>query len=54
MLEENNGGHGGSRTNGGSFESACLPFFTYGICHRDVVTIDDQHMVSIVVTKSGS
>lgn len=36
-----------------AFEIACLPFFTYGICHRDVVTVDAQHMVSTVVTKSG-
>ncbi len=35
------------------FEIACLPFFTYGICHRDIVTIDDQHLVSAVVEKSG-
>lgn len=35
------------------FEITCLPFFTYGICHRDVVTIDDRHLVSAVVEKSG-
>ncbi|WP_433367452.1 DUF4265 domain-containing protein [Streptosporangium sp. CA-115845] len=35
------------------FEIACLPFFTYGICHRDIVTIDEQHLVSAVVEKSG-
>ncbi|MFC6080225.1 DUF4265 domain-containing protein [Sphaerisporangium aureirubrum] len=35
------------------FEIACLPFFTYGICHRDIVTINDQHVVSAVVEKSG-
>ncbi|MGI5233601.1 DUF4265 domain-containing protein [Actinoallomurus sp. CA-142502] len=35
------------------FQIACLPFFTYGICHRDIVTIDDQHLVSAVVEKSG-
>ncbi|MFD9633939.1 DUF4265 domain-containing protein [Streptomyces violascens] len=35
------------------FEVACLPFFTYGICHRDVVTIDSNHLVSAVVQKSG-
>lgn len=35
------------------FEVACLPFFTYGICHRDVVTIDSNHLVAAVVEKSG-
>ncbi|MEV5505558.1 DUF4265 domain-containing protein [Streptomyces orinoci] len=35
------------------FEVTCLPFFTYGICYRDVVTIDGNHMVSAVVEKSG-
>ncbi|GII31334.1 DUF4265 domain-containing protein [Planotetraspora mira] len=35
------------------FEIACLPFFTYGICYRDIVTVDDQHLVSAVVEKSG-
>ncbi len=36
-----------------TFEIACLPFFTYGICYRDIVTIDDQHLVSAAVRKSG-
>jgi hypothetical protein len=35
------------------FQVACLPFFTYGICYRDVVTIDSNHLVSAVVHKSG-
>jgi hypothetical protein len=35
------------------FEVACLPFFTHGICHRDVVTIDSDHLVASVVQKSG-
>jgi hypothetical protein len=35
------------------FEVSCLPFFTYGICYRDVVTIDGNHVVSAVVEKSG-
>ncbi|RLU79741.1 hypothetical protein CTZ27_36555 [Streptomyces griseocarneus] len=35
------------------FEVVCLPFFTYGICYRDVVTIDSNHLVSAVVHKSG-
>ncbi|WP_329454240.1 DUF4265 domain-containing protein [Streptomyces sp. NBC_01497] len=35
------------------FEVACLPFFTYGICYRDVVTIDSNHLVASVVQKSG-
>ncbi|WP_420713564.1 DUF4265 domain-containing protein [Streptomyces sp. Tu6071] len=35
------------------FEVACLPFFTYGICYRDVVTIDTNHLVASVVQKSG-
>ncbi|MEU4654972.1 DUF4265 domain-containing protein [Streptomyces sp. NPDC023723] len=37
----------------GKFEIACLPFFTYGICYRDVVTIDSDHLVSAVVHKAG-
>ncbi|MFF0291773.1 DUF4265 domain-containing protein [Streptomyces sp. NPDC005262] len=37
----------------GRFEVACLPFFSYGICYRDVVTIDSNHLVSAVVQKSG-
>ncbi|CAM5236949.1 hypothetical protein GCM10010329_78950 [Streptomyces spiroverticillatus] len=36
-----------------TFEVACLPFFTYGICYRDVVTIDSNHLVTRVVRKSG-
>lgn len=32
---------------------ACLPFFTYGICYRDVVTIDSNHLVTGVLEKSG-
>ncbi|MEE1670208.1 DUF4265 domain-containing protein [Streptomyces sp. NPDC003328] len=36
-----------------TFEVACLPFFTYGICHRDVVTINSNHLVTRVVRKSG-
>ncbi len=36
-----------------TFEVACLPFFTYGICYRDVVTIDSNHLVTGVVRKSG-
>lgn len=36
-----------------TFEVACLPFFTYGICYRDVVTIDSNHLVAKVVRKSG-
>ncbi|MGW1759317.1 DUF4265 domain-containing protein [Streptomyces mirabilis] len=36
-----------------TFEVACLPFFTYGICYRDVVTIDSNHLVIAVVRKSG-
>ncbi|MFF7202790.1 DUF4265 domain-containing protein [Streptomyces sp. NPDC008141] len=35
------------------FEVACLPFFTYGICYRDVVTIDSNHLVTGVLEKSG-
>ncbi|SEN17360.1 DUF4265 domain-containing protein [Actinacidiphila rubida] len=35
------------------FEVVCLPFFTYGICYRDVVTIDSNHLVSRVLEKSG-
>ncbi|WP_052489108.1 DUF4265 domain-containing protein [Streptomyces sp. 150FB] len=35
------------------FEVACLPFFTYGICYHDVVTIDSNHLVAAVVQKSG-
>jgi hypothetical protein len=35
------------------FEVVCLPFFSYGICHRDVVTIDSNHLVASVVHKSG-
>jgi Domain of unknown function (DUF4265) len=35
------------------FQIACLPFFTYGICHRDIVAIDEQDLVSAVVEKSG-
>ena len=35
------------------FQIACLPFFTYGICHRDIVTIDGRRLVSAVVEKSG-
>lgn len=35
------------------FEVACLPFFSYGICYRDVVTIDSNHLVASVVQKSG-
>ncbi|GAA4079560.1 DUF4265 domain-containing protein [Streptomyces hundungensis] len=35
------------------FEIACLPFFSYGICYRDVVTVDNNHLVSAVVQKSG-
>ncbi|MEU6851399.1 DUF4265 domain-containing protein [Actinacidiphila alni] len=38
---------------GDRFEVACLPFFTYGICYRDVVTIDSKHLVNSVVRKSG-
>ncbi|MEU2598945.1 DUF4265 domain-containing protein [Streptomyces hirsutus] len=30
-----------------------LPFFTYGICYRDVVTIDSNHLVTAVIHKSG-
>jgi hypothetical protein len=41
------------RLGDGTFEVACLPFFTYGICHRDVVTIDSNGLVSAVVHKSG-
>ncbi|MGW4199087.1 DUF4265 domain-containing protein [Streptomyces sp. NPDC005004] len=36
-----------------TFEVACLPFFTYGICYRDVVTINSEHLVIRVVSKSG-
>ncbi|MFD5593923.1 DUF4265 domain-containing protein [Streptomyces griseorubiginosus] len=36
-----------------TFEVACLPFFTYGICYRDVVTIDSHHLLTRVVRKSG-
>ncbi|MGW5003107.1 DUF4265 domain-containing protein [Streptomyces hydrogenans] len=36
-----------------TFEVACLPFFTYGICHRDVVTTDSNHLLTRVVRKSG-
>ncbi|WP_333775895.1 DUF4265 domain-containing protein [Streptomyces sp. IBSBF 3136] len=36
-----------------TFEVACLPFFTYGICYRDVVTIDRNHLLTKVVRKSG-
>ncbi|MFF7730837.1 DUF4265 domain-containing protein [Streptomyces sp. NPDC008001] len=36
-----------------TFEVACLPFFTYGICYRDVVTINSNHLVTGVVRKSG-
>ncbi|WUK34421.1 DUF4265 domain-containing protein [Streptomyces sp. NBC_00370] len=35
------------------FEVTCLPFFTYGICYLDVVTIDSNHQVAAVVQKSG-
>ncbi|MGP3974244.1 DUF4265 domain-containing protein [Streptomyces sp. 8N114] len=38
---------------GDRFEVACLPFFTYGVCYRDVVTIDGNHLMSAVVQKSG-
>ncbi|MEV7859129.1 DUF4265 domain-containing protein [Streptomyces hirsutus] len=30
-----------------------LPFFTYGICYRDVVTIDSNHLVTAVIHESG-
>ncbi|MEW2134069.1 DUF4265 domain-containing protein [Streptomyces sp. NPDC005435] len=36
-----------------TFEVACLPFFTYGICYRDVVAIDSDHLVTEVLRKSG-
>ncbi|MGV9316457.1 DUF4265 domain-containing protein [Streptomyces sp. NPDC003691] len=36
-----------------TFEVACLPFFTYGICYRDVVTLDSDHLVAGIVRKSG-
>ncbi|UXY33269.1 DUF4265 domain-containing protein [Streptomyces albidocamelliae] len=36
-----------------TFEVACLPFFTYGICYRDVVTIDSNHLLTRVMGKSG-
>ncbi|MFF0794240.1 DUF4265 domain-containing protein [Streptomyces spiralis] len=36
-----------------TFEVACLPFFSYGICYRDVVTVDSNHLVTGVVRKSG-
>ncbi|MEV6332932.1 DUF4265 domain-containing protein [Streptomyces sp. NPDC051909] len=36
-----------------TFEVACLPFFTYGICYRDVVTIDSNHLVKRAVRKYG-
>ncbi|MEE1797699.1 MULTISPECIES: DUF4265 domain-containing protein [unclassified Streptomyces] len=35
------------------FELACLPFFTYGICYRDVMTIDGNNLVASIVQKSG-
>ncbi|MFE6156358.1 DUF4265 domain-containing protein [Streptomyces sp. NPDC057889] len=35
------------------FEVACLPFFTYGICYRDVVIIDSNHLVASVVQPRG-
>ncbi|MGW1013098.1 DUF4265 domain-containing protein [Streptomyces termitum] len=35
-----------------TFEVARLPFFTHGICHRDVVTIDSNHLPTRVVRKS--
>ncbi|MFJ8301101.1 DUF4265 domain-containing protein [Streptomyces sp. NPDC094447] len=41
------------RLTGDTFEVACLPFFTQGICHRDVVTVDDDQLVTAVVHKSG-
>ncbi|MYS20219.1 protein of unknown function [Streptomyces sp. DvalAA-14] len=41
------------RLTGDRFEVACLPFFTYGICYRDVVTVDSSHLVASVVQKSG-
>ncbi|MGW2049873.1 DUF4265 domain-containing protein [Streptomyces sp. NPDC001858] len=41
------------RLTGDTFEVACLPFFTQGICHRDVVTVDDNQLVTTVVHKSG-
>jgi hypothetical protein len=28
-----------------TFEVACLPFFTYGVCFRDVVRIDTDHLL---------
>ncbi|MER8015164.1 DUF4265 domain-containing protein [Streptomyces griseoluteus] len=36
-----------------TFEVACLPFFTYGICYRDIVSIDRNHLVDKVLRKSG-
>lgn len=30
-----------------------MPFFTYGICYLDVVTIDNNQLVASVVQKSG-
>ncbi|MFF5767438.1 DUF4265 domain-containing protein [Streptomyces tanashiensis] len=41
------------RLAGDTFEVACLPFFTQGICHRDVVAVDDDQLVTSVVHKSG-
>ncbi|MFJ2214327.1 DUF4265 domain-containing protein [Streptomyces sp. NPDC101062] len=35
------------------FELACLPFFTYGICYRNVMTIDGNNLVASIVQKSG-
>ncbi|GAA2282278.1 hypothetical protein GCM10010145_61440 [Streptomyces ruber] len=35
------------------FSPAQSPFFTYGICYLDVVTIDSAHLVASVVQKSG-
>ena len=37
----------------GMYEVACLPFFTRGICYRDVIAIDDRNMVTGVMEKSG-
>ncbi|MFR9672975.1 DUF4265 domain-containing protein [Streptomyces sp. TR06-5] len=38
---------------GDRFEVACLPFFAYGLCYLDVVTVDSNQVVASVVQKSG-
>ena len=36
-----------------TFEVACLPFFSYGVCFRDVVSLHVGGLLAGVVNKSG-